>query len=100
MAAEVALEDRLDQRFWPITPVVVILGVISMFLGDFLYLIAFTEQGTASSHMTAIKFLDFIARLPGNKSEDSDAVSAYTQVTWEEGKKLHALLPDLSHCLL
>ena len=30
--------------------------------------------------MVAIKFMDFIGRLPGNDCEDSDAVKAYTQV--------------------
>ena len=40
----------------------------------------FTEQGTSASHMTATKFLDVIARAPGNKGEDADATSAYTQI--------------------
>ena len=40
----------------------------------------FTEQSASASHMAAIKFMDFIGRVPGNDSEDSDAVKAYTQV--------------------
>ena len=41
---------------------------------------AFSEQSASASHMAAIKFMDFIGRAPGNDSEDSDAVKAYTQV--------------------
>ena len=33
----------------------------------------FSEQGTSASNMSAAKFLAFIARLPGNDGEDSDA---------------------------
>ena len=40
----------------------------------------FTEQSATASHMAAIKFMDYIGRLDGNISEDSDAVKAYTQV--------------------
>ena len=40
----------------------------------------FSEQGTSASHMAAAKFLDAIARLPGCKGKDSDAIGAYTQV--------------------
>ena len=40
----------------------------------------FTEQSASSSNMAASKFMDVIARMPGNKGEDSDAVGAYTQV--------------------
>ena len=40
----------------------------------------FTEQSASSSHMAAIKFMDYIGRIDGNISEDSDAVKAYTQV--------------------
>ena len=39
----------------------------------------FSEQGTSASHLAAAKFLDAIARMPGNNGEDSDAVGAYTQ---------------------
>ena len=48
----------------------------------------FTDQGTSASLMAATKFLDLIARLPGNKGEDSDAVSAYTQIKLSEARKL------------
>ena len=40
----------------------------------------FMEQSASASHMAAVKFMDFIGRIPGNVSEDSDAVKAYTQV--------------------
>ena len=39
----------------------------------------FSEQGTGASHQAAAKFLDAIARLPGNDGEEADAVGAYTQ---------------------
>jgi hypothetical protein len=39
----------------------------------------FTEQGTSSTQQAGTKFLDIIARFPGNKGEDSDARGAYTQ---------------------
>ena len=44
----------------------------------------FTEQGTSASHLAATKFLDAIARMPGNAGGDSDAVGAYTQVALNE----------------
>ena len=40
----------------------------------------FSEQGTSASHLAAAKFLDAIARFPGNTGSDSDAIGAYTQV--------------------
>ena len=40
----------------------------------------FSEQGTSASHLAAAKFLDAIARFPGNAGSDSDAIGAYTQV--------------------
>ena len=43
----------------------------------------FSEQGTSSSHLCAAKFLDAIARMPGNDGEDSDAMGAYTQTKLE-----------------
>ena len=46
--------------------------------------VVFSEQGTRASLMAAAKFLDAIARMPGCEAEDSDAVGAYTQITWEE----------------
>ena len=33
----------------------------------------FSEQGTSSSRLEAAKFMDAIARMPGNDGEDSDA---------------------------
>ena len=42
----------------------------------------FSEQGTSASHLTAAKFLDAIARMPGNSGQDSDAMGAYTQATF------------------
>ena len=40
----------------------------------------FTEQSASASHMAAIKFMDYIGRIDGNISQDSDAIKAYTQV--------------------
>ena len=48
------------------------------------YYAVFSEQGTSSSHMAATKFLDAIARTPDCDGEDSDALSAYTQVKLDE----------------
>ena len=39
----------------------------------------FNEQGTSSSHFSAAKILDAIARLPGNHGQDSGGSGAYTQ---------------------
>ena len=44
----------------------------------------FSEQGTSASHQAASKFLDAIARVPGNDGQDADAVGAYTQVSLKE----------------
>ena len=38
--------------------------------------------------MASTKFLDLIARMPGNDGEDSDAVGAYTQLLLEEAAAL------------
>ena len=41
----------------------------------------FSEQGTSgtsASHQTAGKWLDALARVPGNSGQDVDATSAYT----------------------
>ena len=48
----------------------------------------FTEQGTSASHLAAAKFIDAIARLPGNDGKDSDAVGAYTQVLLSDADRL------------
>ena len=45
------------------------------------FLAVFSEQGASASSMAAAsKMLDAIGRFPGNDSEDSDALGAYTQV--------------------
>ena len=41
----------------------------------------FSAQGTGSSHLAAAKFVDAIARLPGNDGADLDASGAYTQTS-------------------
>ena len=51
----------------------------------------FSEQGTSASLMSAAKFSDAIARMPGCDGEDSDAVGAYTQITWEMATELLGL---------
>lgn len=48
------------------------------------YLAVFSEQGTASSHMAATKFLDAMGRMPDCEGEDPDAVGAYTQVSLDK----------------
>ena len=48
------------------------------------YYAVFSEQGTSASHMAAAKFLDAIARCPGNNGEDSDAVGAYTHKSYSK----------------
>lgn len=52
------------------------------------YYAVFSEQGTSSSHMAATKFIDGIARLLGCDGEDSDALSAYTQVMLDDVQRL------------
>ena len=64
-----------------------------MFRGDVVkdidgYYAVFSEQGTSSSHMAATKFIDALARLPDCDGEDSDAMSAYTQVKLDEVQHL------------
>ena len=48
----------------------------------------FAEQGSSASHMTAAKIMDVIARLPGRDGQAADAVSAYTQVQFEDAPRL------------
>ena len=48
----------------------------------------FTEQGSSSSQMTAVKVMDIISRLPGCAGQASDAFSAYTQVKLEDASTL------------
>ena len=38
----------------------------------------FTEQGLSASQMTAVKIMNFIARLTGCDGQAADAVSAYS----------------------
>ena len=56
----------------------------------------FSEQGSSASHMAATKFLDAIARLPGNTGEDADAKGAYHQVKLSE-KILGQIISEEGH---
>ena len=47
-------------------------------------LAVFSTQGTGASHLSAAKFVDAIARLPGNDGGDADASGAYTQISLKE----------------
>ena len=49
-------------------------------------LAVFSAQGTGSSHLSAAKFCDAIARMPGNSGGDSDASGAYTQLSLKGNK--------------
>ena len=44
------------------------------------FMAVFSEQGTSASHLSAGKFLDALARMPGMAGQDADAVGAYCQV--------------------
>ena len=44
----------------------------------------FSEMGTSASQLSAAKALDAIARLPGHKGQNSDAVKAYRQVVLKD----------------
>ena len=59
----------------------------------------FTEQGSSASQITAAKVMDVIARLPGCDGQAADAVSAYTQVKFEDAPRLlkipNAECPDV-----
>ena len=50
----------------------------------------FIEQGSSASQMTAAKVMDIISRLgkPGCSGQAADAVSACTQVKWEDASAL------------
>ena len=52
------------------------------------YYAVFSEQSASASHMAAVKFMDYIGRVPGNSLEDSDAIKAYTQVKLSTVKDL------------
>ena len=45
-------------------------------------------QGSSASQMTAATVMDVIARLPDCDGQAADAVSAYTQVKWEDAPRL------------
>ena len=47
----------------------------------------FTEQGSSASQMTAAKVMNVIARLPDCDGQAADAVSAYTQVKFEDAPR-------------
>ena len=47
-----------------------------------------TEQGSSVSQMTAGKFMEVIARLPGCVGQAADAVSAYTQEKLKDAPKI------------
>ena len=55
------------------------------------YYAVFSEQGTSSSHIAATKFMDALARFPGNDGEDADARGAYCQIKMED--YMHMLGP-------
>ena len=48
----------------------------------------FTVQGSSASHMSGASVLDVISRLPGCAGQASDAVSANTQVKFEDAPRL------------
>ena len=60
------------------------------------YFAVFTEQGASASQMSAAKFLDAIARMPGMTGQAADAVKAYTQVSLREAHKLLGLPKEKS----
>ena len=48
------------------------------------YRAVFSEQGTSASHMEAAKMLDALAHFEGCDGQNSDAMSAYTQVVLDD----------------
>ena len=78
--------SQLGKEFWSCKGRLVFRGdIVKDENGQFA---VFTEQGASASHMSAAKFMDALSRLPGNSGEDSDAVGAYTQVSFAEAAKL------------
>ena len=78
--------SQMDKQYWSYKGRIVFRGdIVKNEDGAFA---VFTEQGASASNMAAAKFLDAIARLPGNDGEDSDAIGAYTQVKLSEAAKL------------
>ena len=78
--------SQLGKEFWTYKGRVVFRGDIVK--DENAHHAIFTEQGASASNMAAAKFMDAIARMPGNDGEDSDAVGAYTQVRLSEAAKL------------
>jgi len=58
------------------------------------FLAVFSEQGASAISMAASKMLDAIGRFPGNDSEDSDALGAYTQILLKDVYKLLGKIPE------
>ena len=78
--------SQLGKEFWTYKGRVVFRGdIVKDENGQYAI---FTEQGASASNMAAAKFMDAIARMPGNDGEDSDAVGAYTQVRLSDAAKL------------
>ena len=78
--------SQLGKEFWTYKGRVVFRGDIVK--DENAHHAIFTEQGASASNMAAAKFMDAIARMPGNDGEDSDAVGAYTQVRLSDAAKL------------
>ena len=78
--------SQLGKEFWTYEGRLVFRGdIVKDENGQFAI---FTEQGISASLMSAAKFMDAVSRLPGNGGEDSDAVGAYTQVSFADAAKL------------
>ena len=56
------------------------------------YLAVFSEQGASASRLAAAKFLDVLARVPGNDGIDDDATGAYTQAK-HDGVETYVFIP-------
>ena len=83
--------SQMGEEFWSYKGRIVFRGdIVKDEDGQFA---VFTEQGASASNLAAAKFVDAIARMPGNDGEDSDAIGAYTQVRLSDAKKL--LGPDV-----
>ncbi|MHC4951072.1 MAG: hypothetical protein ACYTEU_08835, partial [Planctomycetota bacterium] len=78
--------SQMGKEFWSYKGRIVFRGDLTK--DEDGYLAVFTEQGASASNMAAAKFMDAIARMPGNDGEDSDAVGAYTQVRLSDAAKL------------
>ena len=65
--------------------------------------VVFTEQGSSASLIIAAKVMDVIARLRDCDGQAADAVSAYTQVKFEDAPRLLEIpqseCPDVWTCL-